>query len=376
MKTIKEINEKISKNKAVVLTAEEVSELSKTVSYEEIAEKIDVVTTATFGAMCSSGAFINFGHTSPAIRIKKAWLNNVPAYSGIAAVDAYIGATEESESDNTYGGANVICELVEGKDIKLDAIGTVTDCYPKKEVHTFINKDKVNEIILHNPRNAYQNYAAATNSTTKVKYTYMGVLLPNNENITYSTSGELSPLLNDPKLLTIGIGTRIFLGGAQGYITWNGTQFNTQREEINSIPIAPARTLSVTGNLKEMSREFMAPAYFKNYGVSFFIGIGVPIPILNSEIAKYVSIKNKDIFTNVLDYGSENHTSLGKVNYEELRSGKISFLGKTIKTAPLSSLYKARKIADILKKELENGNFYLTKAVANLPQKASIKSLS
>ena len=361
MKTIKEINEKISKNKAVVLTAEEVSELSKNVSYDEIAEKIDVVTTATFGPMCSSGAFINFGHTVPGIRMKKVWLNDVPAYAGIAAVDAYIGATEESENDNTYGGANVICELVEGKDVKLDAIGTVTDCYPKKEVHTYINKNKVNEIYLYNPRNAYQNYSAATNTSSKVKYTYMGVLLPNAENITYSTSGELSPLLNDPKLLTMGIGTRIFLGGAQGYITWNGTQYNTEEEEINSIPTSPARTLSVTGNLKEMDSEFLAPAYFKNYGVSFFVGIGIPIPVLNSEIAKFVSIKNKDIFTNVVDYGNELHPSLGKVNYEELRSGEVFFLGKKIKTAPLSSLFMARKIANVLKKRNREGKFLFNK---------------
>ena len=65
MKTYAEINEKIKKGTAVVLTAEEVSELSKTLSPKEIAEKVDVVTTATFGAMCSSGAFLNFGHSNP-----------------------------------------------------------------------------------------------------------------------------------------------------------------------------------------------------------------------------------------------------------------------------------------------------------------------
>ena len=44
MKTYAEINEKIKKGTAVVLTAEEVSELSKTLSPKEIAEKVDVVT--------------------------------------------------------------------------------------------------------------------------------------------------------------------------------------------------------------------------------------------------------------------------------------------------------------------------------------------
>ena len=76
-KTYAEINDKIKKGTAVVLTAEEVSELAKTLSPKEIAEKVDVVTTATFGAMCSSGAFLNFGHTTPPIRMEKIELNGV-----------------------------------------------------------------------------------------------------------------------------------------------------------------------------------------------------------------------------------------------------------------------------------------------------------
>ena len=71
IKTYQEINEKIRKGEAVVLTAEEVSEMAKTCSPEEIVEKVDVVTTATFGAMCSSGVFINFGHSDPPIRMEK-----------------------------------------------------------------------------------------------------------------------------------------------------------------------------------------------------------------------------------------------------------------------------------------------------------------
>jgi uncharacterized protein (DUF39 family) len=104
----------------------------------------------------------------------------------------------------------VIQDLVDGKDIELEAWGKGTDCYPRKHIKTIINRETVNEMILFNPRNAYQNYNVAVNSTSQMKYTYMGNLLPNMRNATYSTSGELSPLLNDPEMKTIGIGTRIF----------------------------------------------------------------------------------------------------------------------------------------------------------------------
>ncbi|MDP4207067.1 MAG: homocysteine biosynthesis protein, partial [Bacteroidota bacterium] len=197
-KTYEEINEKIRSGKAVILTAEEVSRMSLEMSPAEIAEKVDVVTTATFGAMCSSGAIINFGHATPPIRMEKIRLNGVPAYEGLAAVDTYLGATAVSETDPRYGGGHIIQELIEGKDVVLEAWGKGTDCYPRKHIRTVINKDTVNEMILFNPRNAYQNYNVATNTTEEIKYTYMGTLLPRMRNANYSTAGELSPLLNDP----------------------------------------------------------------------------------------------------------------------------------------------------------------------------------
>ena len=93
-KTYDEINDKIRRGTAVVLTAEEVAELARTTSAKEIARKVDVVTTATFGAMCSSGAFLNFGHPAPGIRMETIELNGVRVCGGLAAVDTYVGATD------------------------------------------------------------------------------------------------------------------------------------------------------------------------------------------------------------------------------------------------------------------------------------------
>jgi len=213
-KTIEEINEKIKNGSVVVLTAEEIISYTEENGIKKTARDIDVVTTATFGAMCSSGAILNFGHSDPPIKMTKVWLNDVPAYAGLAAVDTYIGGTELSEVEGmNYGGAYVIEDLIAGKNIKLRAIGYGTDCYPRKEINTFINKNSINEAYLFNPRNAYQNYSVATNSSDKTIYTYMGKLLPHFGNATYSCAGQLSPLINDPYYRTIGIGTRVFLGG-------------------------------------------------------------------------------------------------------------------------------------------------------------------
>ena len=374
-KSYTEINEKIKNGKAVVLTAEEVSELSKSLSPKEIAAKVDIVTTGTFGAMCSSGAFINFGHANPPIRMEKIELNGIRVSGGLAAVDTFIGATDCIPEHPAYGGAHLIQELIEGKDITLEAWGKGTDCYPRKHIITIINRETINEAILYNPRNAYQNYNVATNTTDQIKYTYMGTLLPRMRNASYSTAGELSPLLNDPECRTIGLGTRIFLCGTEGYVTWNGTQFHSTKDTNSyGIPTSNARTIAVIGDLKNMSPDFLRAAYYEKYGVSMFVGIGIPIPVLDEDMARRVSIRNEQIETTVVDYGKENQI-LGKTNYAALHSGEIEINGHKIRTAPVASLAKAREIAGILKNWIQQGQFLLTEPIRPMPTGTSLKTL-
>ena len=373
-KTYQEINRKIKEGKAVVVTAEEIIDIVEKKGDIEAARTVDVVTTGTFGLMCSSGAFLNFGHSSPKIKASKVWLNNVPAYGGIAAVDCYIGATSVVEDDPlnsihpgefNYGGGHVIQDLVAGNVIKLRAEGYGTDCYPARKFEKNLTIHDVRDAILFNPRNAYQNYNCAVNMSDRTIYTYLGVLRPMMANVNYSTSGQLSPLLNDPYFMTIGAGTRIFLGGAQGYIAWQGTQhsWNVQRG-ANGVPKEGAGTIATIGNLKEMSPQWLVGASVLGYGVSLFVGIGVPIPVLNAEIVRYAAVKDEDIYAQVYDYGMDYPNgpaqSIGEVSYKELRSGSIVLNGKKIDTAPMSSYYKAREIAYILKEWIERGDFLLS----------------
>jgi len=379
-RTYDEINERIRNGDAVVFTAEEFKQLADEQGIREASRRVDVVTTGTFSPMCSSGVFLNFGHSDPPIKMSRVWLNDVPAYTGLAAVDAYLGATELCEgSQSEYGGAHVIEDLVSGKQIRLKALGCRTDCYPAERVETYVDKSSLNECILFNPRNAYQNYSAATNSTGETLYTYMGTLLPRFGNITYSTSGELSPLLNDPQLRTIGVGTRVFLGGAQGFVAWNGTQHNPEKPRSeNGTPIGPGCTLSLIGDLKDMSSSFIKAAVFHNYGVSLFVGVGIPIPVLDDEMARFLAVRDRDIKTHLVDYGvpRRSRPSLKIVDYEQLKSGTLLLDDKRVPTAPLSSMYKAREIAHILKMSIIRGEFFIQEPVSPLPGLGSVKPLN
>jgi len=382
-KSIAEINGKIRKGEAVVVTAEEIIDIVAEKGIEKAANDVDVVTTGTFGPMCSSGAFLNTGHAEPRIKLGggRVYLNDVPAYTGLAAVDLFIGATALPDDDPrnrfhpgdfNYGGGHVIEDLVAGKDIRLVATAYGTDCYPGKKLETLINIKDINEAVLFNIRNAYQNYNVAVNLSEKTIYTYMGMLKRDLGNANYCSAGQLSPLLNDPHYRTIGIGTKIFLGGGIGYVAWQGTQHNPNvMRGDNGVPKRPAGTLSVIGDLKRMRPEWLRGTTMLGYGTTLTVGIGVPIPVLSEEILHYVAVRDSEIIAPVMDY-SETYPQrrsevIGEVSYAQLKSGKIEVNGKEVPTASLSSYSKAVEIASIMKDWIQKGEFLLTEPVAPLP---------
>ncbi|MBU1168946.1 MAG: homocysteine biosynthesis protein [Proteobacteria bacterium] len=380
-KSYAQINEKIKKGQVVVVTAEEIIDIVRQEGPVEAARRVDVVTTGTFAPMCSSGVFFNIGQSRPLIRTTKTYFNNVEAYSGVAAIDCYLGATAVCEDDPlnkvypgefNYGGGHVIEDLVAGKSVHIAASSYGTDCYPNREIERDMTLKDIPTATLCNPRNAYQNYNAAINLSNKTVYTYMGTLKPQGGNINYCNAGELSPLLNDPYYKTIGIGTRIFIGGAKGYVVGHGTQHNPGNARTEKgIPVRPSGTLWTMGNLKEMNKDWLKGVSIRGYGCSLSLGIGIPIPILNEEIVQYTAISDSDIYTQVLDFGvnypNGNFESLAQVSYAQLKSGSIRLNGEDIQTVPLSSMVKARQIADILKEWIRSGKFFLGEPQETLP---------
>lgn len=380
-KSFEEINARIKAGEAVVVTAEEMVDIVKREGAEGAARKVDVVTTGTFAPMCSSGMFFNFGQMVPTIKASKVWINKVPAYAGLAAVDAYLGATEPAEDDPLnkvypgefrYGGGHVIEDLLRGKRLLLEAKAYGTDCYAGRKMKKEVGLNDLPYALLCNPRNGYQNYNCAVNLSEKAVYTYMGMLKPNGRNANYCSAGELSPLLNDPYYRTIGVGTRIFLGGAFGYVTWKGTQHNPKAPRgQNGVPRKPAGTIMVQGDVKAMSADWVRGVSILGYGSSLAIGLGIPIPVLDAEMAAFTGVSDAEIFTQIVDYGHDYTNGIGRsygeVSYSQLKSGEIEVNGKKVVTSPLSSVVKAREIAELLKKSISDGKFLLNTPAELLP---------
>lgn len=375
MRSIADINDKIRHQTAVVWTVEELKAQVAELGVTEAAKRVDVVTTGTFEPMESSGAIINLGHTDPPIKIRHCWMDGVPAYSGFGAVDLYLGATQvrenaEGEEIRDGGGGYVIEALIAGKSVSLKAIGQVTDCYPRASFETTITRDTINQFYLFNPRNAYQNFIVGVNGGDRPLYTYLGPLQPRLGNAVYSSPGALSPLLNDPDLQLIGIGSRIFLGGGIGYISWEGTQhFPLQKRLPNRTPIGPAATLALIGDAKQMDAKWVRGCYFRNYGPSLMLGVGIPLPVLNEQVVAHCAVQDKDLVAPIVDFSIPRRVrpTFGLVSYAQLKSGRLTIDGKPVRVAPLASLYLSRQVAIALKQWIEAGRFELSEPVAQLP---------
>jgi uncharacterized protein (DUF39 family) len=386
VRTIAQINDKISQKVAVVWTVEELKAKVQDIGIAQAFQEVDVICTGTFEPMESSGAWINLGHTDPPIKIRQCWMDGVSAYAGFGAVDLYLGATAMADyagsSDGIdgemrqvtalpeRGGGHVIEDLIAGKTVQLRAIGQVTDCYPRASFETTISAKTINQFYLFNPRNLYQNFIVGVNGGDRPLYTYLGPLQPRLANAVYSNPGAISPLLNDPDLQAIGIGTRIFLGGGIGYVAWEGTQhFPLQKRLPNRTPIGPAATLALIGDAKQMSARWVRGCYFKNYGPSLMLGVGIPLPVLNEDVIRHCAVGDKDIVAPVVDFAIPRRVrpTFGLVSYAQLKSGQITIEGKTVRVASLASIFLSRQVAQELKKWIEAGEFMLTEPVASIP---------
>ncbi len=380
-KTIAQINERIKAGKAVVVNAAEMCDIVRKLGKEEAAKEVDVVTTGTFSPMCSSGLLFNMGQPeAPTMRSSKIWINGVPCYGGIAAADGYLGATEMKEGDPlnepypgqfAYGGAHVIEDLVAGKSVHLQSQSYGTDCYPRRTQDRHITLQDLPYAELLNPRNCYQNYNAAVNLTGRIIYTYMGPLRPNMQNLNYATAGHLSPLFNDPYFRTIGMGTRIFLGGGVGYVIGAGTQHvaSPQRTE-RGLPLTASGTLMLKGDLKAMKQKYIRGLSLMGYGCTLNVGVGIPIPILNEEMAWFTAVDNSDILMPIKDYGHDYPNCIPRIlahaPFDELMSGEIELMDKKVKTVPLTSYSLSLDVANELKEWIQKGEFLLTEPVEGI----------
>lgn len=377
-KTCAEINEKIKSGKAQVLTAQEAKVLIKEKGLQYFTNNIDIVTFASFEMHTNALIYLSFGQTDPLIYFSEVYINNVPAYP-TGPTDIALSCVAFSEENPEYGGAHVLEGLIKGKDIHLKATGRNLEVFTNKEFETWFNLKNLNHGKLFLNQAIIQNNIVATNSGEKDINSPMGTLIGKLENSTFNSSSYLNPLMNDPYANLIGMGTKIWIAGTAGLIVGHGSHHNPlQKRNEHGLPIGQGIILSAVADIESMNSKWIRGGFIKSYGPVLYIGIGVPLPVLNEEAAKYISVTDDKIHSTIVDFSIPRRTkpTFGQCTYSELRTSTVIINKKPTLSAPLSSMAMAIEICNELKDTILQKNFLLSEKILPVDLNTEPKKLN
>ena len=307
-KEFSETLEKIERGEAVVLTAEEVSRLVEEKDRSSL-EEVDVVTTATRAVMSGTYAILSFPVAEPGSfqRAKNVWLNGISAQVGpcpnenLGVLDMVIFGTAHSRDRPDYGGGHLFRDLVERKTIR---VKVQTD--EGGLLQTEVGLEDMPQARMYGSRHAFKNYSAFVNPGSRPVKTIFHArgFETRCQGATFSGCGRINPLKNDPLLETIGIGTRILLNGAEGYVLGTGTR--SSRDKPN---------LSDFADMHHMTAEYMG-GFITGLGPECICSLAVPIPVTSSTILEEIARRDREIALPVNDINTR--TVIGQANYGDV----------------------------------------------------------
>jgi len=313
-RTIAAINENVERGEAVVMTADELC--NRVRSGEEVSfEDVDVVTSATCSVKSGTYAVLSFkvAERDEFERAERVFLNGVPAFPGpcpnerLGIIDAIVYGT--SSRDEKYGGGHLFRDLVSHKEIEV-----LVETVEGKTIETTTNLDEIPFARLSSTRNAFRNYNAFVNpepnevasifSVSKFEGAFKG--------LTFSGCGELNPLEKDPFLDTVGMGTRILMNGAEGFVIGTGTLSSAEKPNLMGI-----------ADMHAMQPEYVG-GFRTSAGPEVWNSWAVPIPIVNERVLETAKRLDEEIKLSVLDV----HTRLpvGEITYADVwRDSSVMF---------------------------------------------------
>ncbi|MDF2956169.1 MAG: Sulfur incorporation enzyme [Candidatus Alkanophagales archaeon MCA70_species_2] len=313
-RTISEINEKIRGGEAVVMTAKELCDAVR--GGEDVRfEDVDIVTAATCGVMSGTFAILSFQVAEPNTfeRASRVFLNGVPAFVGpcpnerLGIVDVMVYGT--AHRDRKYGGGHLFRDLVLRREISVEV-----ETKEGKRIETTVTLDEIPFAKLCSTRNAFRNYLAFVNPKEGAVPTIFSVkeLEGPFKELTFSGCGELNPLEKDPTLGTIGVGTKILMSGAPGFIIERGTRSTPEKPNLMGI-----------ADMHEMLPEFLG-GFVTSAGPEVMNSWAVPIPILNERVLENAKRLDSEIKLVVADvHGRE---PIFEITYADVwRQAKVTF---------------------------------------------------
>jgi putative methanogenesis marker 16 metalloprotein len=307
-RSFSEILARIEKGEAVVMTSQEVCDLVKIGEQADL-QDVDVVTTATRAVMSGTYAVFSFPVADPgsfcwAVNV---WINGISAHVGpcpnekLGVLDLVVFGTAHSRYRHNYGGGHLFRDLVEGNPVFVEV---KTD--EGKTLQFEISLDQVPHARLYGTRHAFKNYSAFVNPSERPVSSIFHTrpFEPHFGGATFSGCGQINPVKNDPLLESIGVGTRILINGAEGFVTGQGTR---------SCPDRP--NLTGFADMHMMDPEYMG-GFITSAGPECVCSWAVPIPVTTDTILKEIARLDGSILLPVMDVNTR--CCIGQANYGDV----------------------------------------------------------
>jgi len=303
-----EILDRVKRGEAVVITAQEVAELVESGESSRLSE-VDVVTTATRAVMSGTYAVLSFPVAGPAsfLRAKRVWINGIAAQVGpcpnenLGILDLIVLGTAHSQDRQNYGGGHLFRDLVERKKVHVDV---ETD--DGRRLQADVGLDEMPYARLFGSRHAFKNYSAFVNAGIEPVNTifHSRGFAPQCREATFSGCGQINPIKNDPLLESIGMGTRILMNGAEGFLLGTGTRSSKERPNLSGF-----------ADMHKMVPELMG-GFATSAGPECICSWAVPIPVISKTILAEMARPDRDIALPVNDVNSR--AVIGQADYGDV----------------------------------------------------------
>jgi putative methanogenesis marker 16 metalloprotein len=310
VRSISDIQNRIRQGTAVVLTSQEVCDLARSGEQAKL-EEVDVVTTATRAVMSGTYALLSFPVARPGSfrRAERIWINGVPGYVGpcpnenLGVVDLVVYGTDHSRDRPGYGGGHLFRELAEGIPAQVE-VETGSGCLQAE-----VSLEEMPYARLFGSRQAFKNYSAFVNPGREPVATifHSRGFDPMCSGATFSGCGQINPLKNDPLLESTGVGTRVLINGAAGFVIGSGTR--STREIPN---------LAGFADLHSMDPELMG-GFMTSAGPECISSWAVPILVTSGTIHREITRLDREIGLPVKDVNTRKTLCLA--SYGEVWEG-------------------------------------------------------
>lgn len=338
----------------------------------------DVVVAADATWTDQGALLLSLGPSDPPIRLRDVQIAGVNALVGGGSADLALPLGGGLAGPARRSGAQVLTELLAGRQVPLSALGEPTALQPRLELSGSLGLTQVasSRLLLH--RAVVENGFVAVSSAEGLLRTPHGPLLGPLVSALVTGGGAGSIGLTMPALALLGPGSPLLVGGGLGWVIGAGSGHNPdpQRQPLGHAR-GPGAVVAVAVDLDQLKPDAVRSCFLEGHGAALLVPVAAPVPLLNGPMAEQAAAGADVLEAPVLDLGIPRRVKprLADVSYAQLATGVLSLGEISLRCAPAHSPRLAAGAAEQLVAMLREGTFPLQLPLRPLSDRSALLPL-